>query len=73
MRILHIFADIKLERPWGSMRALSTSTTASTPFPPSDGFAIGKFKKGVEETVHHLLDEAGWDLVIEGVKSEAGG
>ena len=72
MRILHVLADSKLKRPWGSTRALSTSTAASTPLPPSDAFIFGKFEKSVEETVHHLLDDAGLDLVIDGVKSEVG-
>ena len=30
----------------------------------SDTFIFGKFEKSVEETVHHLLDDAGLDLVI---------
>jgi len=43
------------------------------PTSPSDASVFGKFEKSEEETVHHLLDEAGLDLVIEGVKSEVGG
>jgi hypothetical protein len=73
MRVLYIIADSKLERPWGSACALSTSTPTSTPLSPSDTFVFRKFEKSVEETVHHLLDDAGLDLVVEGVEGEVGG
>ena len=50
--------------------ALPTSTPAST---PSDTFVFRKLQKSMEEPVHNLLDDAGLDLLVEGVEGEVDG
>lgn len=73
MGVLDIVEDGKLEHPRGATGALTATTSAGAPLAPGDGFVLGKLEEGVEEAVHHLLDDAGLNFVVESVEAEIGG
>jgi hypothetical protein len=47
--------------------------TRQYPTSPSDTFVFCKLQKSMEEPVHNLLDDAGLNLIVEGVEGEVGG
>lgn len=57
----------ELKGAWG------VAGTLAEPAPTGDAFILGELKQGVEEAVHHLLDNVGLDLIVEGVNGEVGG
>ena len=73
VRVADVVGEGELEGARGSAGALPAAAAAGAPLAASDVLILGKVKEGVEETVHHLLDDAGLDLVIEGVDGEVGG
>ena len=73
MGILDVVEYGELEHTRSAAGALAATTATGSPLATGDSLVLGEFKEGMEEAVHHLLDDAGLDLVIEGIQAEVSG
>ena len=57
VRVLDVVTERELKGAWG------VAGTLAEPAPTSGASILGELEEGVEEAVHHLLDDADLDLV----------
>ena len=57
VRVLDVIAERELKGAWG------VAGTLAEPAPTGGASILGELEEGVEEAVHHLLDDADLDLV----------
>ena len=68
VRVLDVIEHGKLEDSGGTAGALATAAASCAPFTAGDGLVLGELEEGVEEPIHHFLDDLCLDLVVQAVQ-----